>query len=310
MNNINLVITRLPKVSIIITTFKRPNLIIFAVNNALEQTYSNIEIIVVDDNGQGTECWKQTKLVMLELIQKHSNIKYIENEINYGIGKSRNIGVENSSGEFIAFLDDDDKLKNNKIHTQLPFLYKYDLVLSCAEEMFSRKTIGRYGKNEITLSDLIFELKPIGIAASVIFKRSIFDFVQYCPDLKYAEDYDFFLNVAYSGYRIGYIDEPLYIVNDSREFDRLTQIKKNHTIDELENSSKVIKKNRKILGEFYYKKGMARVYLYNIHKKKKKWNYLMYSIKRVGLKFTFIEVINIIYNYSFKTIDKFLKSNH
>lgn len=283
-----------PKVSIIIPTFQRPDFIEFAVNNVLEQTYSNIEIVIVNDNGKGTNDGEKTNKVVNKLIKKYNHIIYIENELNYGIGKTRNIGINKATGEFISFLDDDDKMHKYKIATQLASINNYDLVLSCAEEMHTGNIIGRYYKKDISLKDLIKELKPIGIAASVMFRKEIFLSNQYCSDLKYAEDYDFFLNIACKGYRIGYIDMPLYIVNDTVDIQRLTQIKKTYSIEELEKSALVIKKNRKILGDFYYKKGLARVYLYNIHKRNRKIVFLKHSIKEVGFCYTLFEIFHMI----------------
>lgn len=94
------------KISLIITTYNRPLWLKKSIESAVNQTYKNLEIIVVDD---GT-----TNADIAELVEKYGNIKYVYLN-NSGPGVARNKGLEISSGEFIQFLDDDDWLEANSI---------------------------------------------------------------------------------------------------------------------------------------------------------------------------------------------------
>lgn len=108
-----------PLVSIIIPTFNR-RCISNAINSVISQTYKNIEIIVVDDNVN-----KDISKHVHDSIKKiKHDIKYIKNSKNIGGALSRNIGINNSNGEFIAFLDDDDVFLLNKIFKQLEYYYE------------------------------------------------------------------------------------------------------------------------------------------------------------------------------------------
>ena len=69
------------------------------INSILDQTYKNVEIIVVDDN---------SSMDYYSELKKIKNVKYIKNKTNYGAGKSRNIGYAQSLGDYIIFCDDDD----------------------------------------------------------------------------------------------------------------------------------------------------------------------------------------------------------
>lgn len=111
------------KVSIIITTFKRANMIRRAINSVLNQSYKNIEIIVVDDNNAETEYRKETEKIMGEY-RNEDRLKYIKHEKNKNGAAARNTGIVNSSGEVICFLDDDDQYSPNKIELQLNYLKK------------------------------------------------------------------------------------------------------------------------------------------------------------------------------------------
>ena len=109
------------KVSVIITTYGGGNEIVRAVNSVLCQTYANVEIIVVDDNGVGTENQIKTQGYLAEFIGD-GRIKYIPHEVNKNGSAARNTGFKNSSGDFIMFLDDDDEFVPDRIEKQISYL--------------------------------------------------------------------------------------------------------------------------------------------------------------------------------------------
>lgn len=99
-----------PLVSVFIPTFNRKTLLTRAVNSVLEQSYQNVEILVVDDGStDGT-------IEYMESLQiEHKNIVFIKNESNSGACVSRNKAIEVASGEFILGLDDDDYFEIDRI---------------------------------------------------------------------------------------------------------------------------------------------------------------------------------------------------
>ena len=104
------------------TTFNASKTIERAILSAINQTYKNIEIIVVDD-------FSSDKTV--EIIRRISEenafpIKIIKLEENKGVGNARNICIENSNGIFICFFDDDDYSYSSRIETQITKVKKYE----------------------------------------------------------------------------------------------------------------------------------------------------------------------------------------
>ena len=95
------------KVSIIIATYHRYDLLPRAVKSALAQTHKDIEIIVVDDNPPESKERTETEKVMSEFTD--SMVQYIQNIKNSGGAVTRNNGIKRATGDFIAFLDDDDE---------------------------------------------------------------------------------------------------------------------------------------------------------------------------------------------------------
>ena len=106
-----------PLISVIIPTYNRGRLILESVNSVLNQTYKNIELIVVDD------CSTDDTKKIIESI-KDFRIKYVKLEKKSGACVARNRGIEKSTGEFIAFNDSDDLWIPEKICSQLDFLNK------------------------------------------------------------------------------------------------------------------------------------------------------------------------------------------
>lgn len=116
------------KVSIIVPSYKRgKELFSRAIESLLEQSYENIEIVVIDDNAKPEHLLFRTQLA--EYIKELNNDKivYLQNEENLGGALSRNVGIANATGEYIAFLDDDDVYLPNKIKNQLEFMLAKDL---------------------------------------------------------------------------------------------------------------------------------------------------------------------------------------
>lgn len=103
-----------PLVTIIITTYRRPFLFKLALESALNQTYTNTEILVIDDNVTGSLDHNKTE----KIVSEYKNVRYIKNGSNLGGALSRNVGIQNSNGEYIAFLDDDDIYLPTKIEAQ------------------------------------------------------------------------------------------------------------------------------------------------------------------------------------------------
>ena len=117
--------TELPLVSIIVPTYKRPEILINTINSVLNQTYKNIELIIVDDNGLGSEFQLITEALLKNYID-NGKVIYIAHKKNKNGSAARNTGLKSSHGEYINFLDDDDRLFPNKIMKQVLRLQNTD----------------------------------------------------------------------------------------------------------------------------------------------------------------------------------------
>ena len=107
-----------PLVSIIIPTYKRPDTLDRAINSVLNQTYKNIEVIVVDDNNPDTEARSKTEHIM-SVYADNPRVRYIKHEKNKNGSAARNTGARYSQAKYVAFLDDDDEFFPEKIEAQV-----------------------------------------------------------------------------------------------------------------------------------------------------------------------------------------------
>lgn len=103
-----------PLISVIIPLYNSERYIKETLESVINQTYRNIEVIIIDDNSN------DSGLDIVKNYCKNDNrIRYYSNEKNSGVSFSRNRGVNLSWGEWIAFIDSDDKWEKNKIEEQV-----------------------------------------------------------------------------------------------------------------------------------------------------------------------------------------------
>ena len=109
-------------ISVITPTYNRVEYLGNSIESVLSQTYSDFELIIVDDNPIQSEARKKTE----EVIRKYSDsrIRYIKNPMNLGGAAARNRGIDEARGEYIAFLDDDDIYLPDRLKVQVESMQK------------------------------------------------------------------------------------------------------------------------------------------------------------------------------------------
>ena len=166
-------------VSVIIPTYSRASYIVRAIDSVLSQTYNNIEIIVVDDNGEGTEHQKETENLLIQYISERK-ITYLKHDVNRNGSAARNTGIRVSHGDYITFLDDDDELLMSKIERQVEALEKnngYDGAY-CGFQIIKNgkilKSVMPTEKGNLQYGLLTLRWN-IGTGSNPMFRRSVFD---------------------------------------------------------------------------------------------------------------------------------------
>ena len=195
------------KVSVIVTTFKRADMLTRAIDSVLAQTYENIEIIVVDDNDENSQYRKNTEEKMLDY-KKNKNIKYIKHKKNMNGSVARNTGIKNATGSLITFLDDDDIYFPQKVEKQVEYLLEnkeYKGVYCSAKRNGIIKAQGN--------GDLSFEILSgrnlIYTNTIMMWKEAILNFGGWDETYQKHQEAAFLLRFFSYGYKIGSIPEVL-----------------------------------------------------------------------------------------------------
>jgi len=199
-----------PKVSVVIPFYNRIDKTINAVESTLNQSYKNIEIILVND------CSTDNISKVEQLIKGFDNVSIISLEHNSGPASARNLGIKKSTGEYIAFLDSDDEFMPDKIEKQLALMSKHNLDISYTSY------IRRDNEQDVVMRNpALTGIVVPGIISNctiatptVIIRKSLLidNRLSFDETLRVGEDTCLWLDIA-KQHEILLVDEPLTVVN-------------------------------------------------------------------------------------------------
>jgi len=195
-----------PLVSVIVPCYNDWQYIEQAVNSALNQTYSNIEVIVVDDGSD-----LRTKKVLKKLEPKITRLLTQENQ---GQSTARNVGIRESKGEYVLVLDSDDYFEFTFVEKAVLALQQSNIkIVACYIVRYWNKIkIDEYHHQGGDLSVLILNNQATG---SVMFRKEDFTKVGGYDEAmrKGFEDWEFYIRVLKNGGSFYVIPEPLFNYN-------------------------------------------------------------------------------------------------
>ena len=176
-------------VSVIITTSNRANLLCRAIESVINQTYKNLEIIVVDDASKDN-----TYQVVKSYMAKDSRVAYIKNDKPSGANVSRNKGIKQAKGFFIAGLDDDDEFLPNRIEL---LVKNYDPAFSYITSnnilLFPHKVKQTNIAPKLDLNDMLVNNKAYN--QGLIEKQRLREVGLYDKKLLACQDYDMWMRL-------------------------------------------------------------------------------------------------------------------
>lgn len=285
------------KVSAVITTYKRNvNTLRRAVESVCEQSYNDVELIIIDDNGLGSKHQKDNEEFINKLSSRYE-IRYVPLKVNSGVQFARNKGIEVSSGKYLAFLDDDDIWYKDKIRKQIEIFNEYGgtnlgLVYCWYESLkedqsssFSRKiiTLPEYSQ-EVVLTKLS-QKNFIGSTSFPLIKKSVFKTVgNFDLNLKASQDYDMWIRIA-ENFELRCVKEPLaaYVIHSGESITK-NYFKKAHAeITFLKKHYKLIRTDSKSM---HIKHKSIGIYLMRLGKGKEAREFFRIAIKHqpIGIR--------------------------
>lgn len=194
-------------VSVIIPTFNRAHVLARALDSILAQNHDTAEIemdIIVVDDGSTDDTAELIK-------QSYPEVNYHYQE-NKGVSAARNLGIENTKGEWIALLDSDDEWLPGKLERQFEVLKSSGLKVCHTEEIWIRNgvRVNQMNKHKKTGGWIFKQCLPLCAMSpsSIVIHRSVFDELGlFDESLPACEDYDLWLRIA-DQFEVVYVQEP------------------------------------------------------------------------------------------------------
>lgn len=196
--------------SVIVPTYKRTDKLERALESIASQSYSDFELIVVDDNPEQEFREKVEEIV--EDLESGFEVKLVVNDDGQGVSSARNLGIENASSDYIAFLDDDDEWKPEKLEKEAEAFQQnnYDAVYSAIEMYRDGEVQDIVRKEEKLGIEQILERDKIGSPSKVSVKKEALEEVNcFDEDIPSGEDWDLWIRLIENEAEFGYINEPL-----------------------------------------------------------------------------------------------------
>jgi len=263
-----------PLVSVVIPTCNRAGLLKRAVNSVVGQTYARLEIIVVDDASTDN-----TREIVRGF--KDDRIRYLRHDENRGGSAARNTGVDAATGQYIAFLDDDDEWVPQMMQKQLDALQGFDAVL-CTCIVNGRSMAKQQPKSVVALEDLKRNPYAVGGTGVLMANAPIIKELRFDEQLPIHQDWDLFIRLA-QRCDIAYLNEPLLIYNEGLH-DRITNKRANLTLEQLEPYMRMLEKHKSFFGRSWYNRHIASILLYGFFKHRpEKAKHLLYTVRRCGV---------------------------
>jgi len=232
-------------VSVIMSTYNEElKWIEESINSILNQSYSNIELIIILDNPQNVKL----KHLLRDYAKSDNRICLIVNNENIGLVKSLNIALKHCKGKYIARMDADDISSIGRLNSQKEYLennnldFVYSGVTFMNEEGLNLFETNKY-KIEPNRVKKLLKITNISYHPTWFLKKEIYETLNGYREIFYCEDYDFSLRCISKGFRIGKMDQ-----NVLRYRVRKNSISRSYSLEQYLNSRGILKlyKQRKL----------------------------------------------------------------
>ena len=207
-------------VSVIIPTRNRPDSLFKSIDSIFYQTYQNFEILIISDGNSE----KINQLIGRHFSENNKiNIIYLKSCV--GAAEARNIGIKNSNGKFIAFLDDDDIWEKTKLEKQLHVFYLFPdtALVSCFYNKNENDRVTLIKSPTLIDRNMILYINYPGSFSFCITKREYVNKITILKSLKKAQDWYLWISILTStNKKCRIVSEPLVTYNTEAQ-NRITQ---------------------------------------------------------------------------------------
>ncbi|AMJ86442.1 glycosyltransferase family 2 protein [Alteromonas sp. Mac1] len=261
--------------SVVITTYNRPDFLELSLKSVLSQTIKVSEITVIDDN---------SSVDYSSVLNKFNDqrIKYIKQSVSGGANVARNLGVEKSVGEVVAFLDDDDVWLPEYLDWHLhEYKEGADAVVSGFKHLGNENEIRVNEDSKVSKSSLLKGNTYCGMSGFSC-KREILANTPFDITLNNGQDWDIFVRLYQMNVKFSNIPNPIFLYRYQNLDGIGTKLRKMNPKD-IDRRLGSANKHKEFLGSYWYKKRVADQILLSLKYKTKKHKWLLLSLKKAGL---------------------------
>ena len=274
------------KISVVITTYNRPDYLLEALDGIKSQRYSPYEIIIIDDN---SSCSYESVMPAISSL----NAKYYRQSVSCGANKARNLGVEYSSGDIIAFLDDDD-IWSPEYLTTLNEKYQKgaDACVSGFKQLGKEDVVVVNKDTSVTKSSLLRGNTYCGMSGFSA-KRELLLQNTFDESLNNGQDWDMYVRLFQLGVTFVNVPTPIFLYRFQNEDGIGAKVRKMKPTD-IDKRLGSAHKHKIFLGEYWFKKRVCEQILFSLKHKNEKLAWVNQSIKMAGFSTTVIFFFNAV----------------
>jgi len=204
-----------PRISIIVPVYNVEKYLSECIESILLQTYSDFELLLIDDGSPD-----QSGAICDEYAARDQRIRVFHKE-NGGVSSARNLGIDNAKGEWITFVDSDDRLEVNTLMSCSTFFKDYDIIRFSMRLVLNQEgtsvndiKISENDTKEEYISEVVSRNAILGICGG-IYKKSIFNDnnIRFSPNLINGEDWFVLLQCLLHCNALKILNKPLYLYN-------------------------------------------------------------------------------------------------
>ena len=272
------------KISVVITTYNRPDCLLEALGGVTSQLYSPFEIIIIDDNSSQTY---ESAMPAISAL----GAKYLRQNVSCGANKARNLGVKEARGEVIAFLDDDDIWLPEYLTTLVDH-YKAgaDAIVSGFKQLGNEDVVVVNNDEEVTKKSLLRGNTYCGMSGFSA-RRELLLVNPFDELLNNGQDWDMYVRLFQQGVKFKNIPKPVFLYRFQNEDGIGAKVRKMKPAD-IDKRLGSAYKHKTFLGDYWFKKRVCEQILFSLKHKNEKSRWIIQALKMAGFKATFVFFYN------------------
>ncbi len=208
------------KISVIVPVYNTEKYIEKCINSIFEQTYNNIELIIINDGSTDN-----SENIIKKITKNKNNVKYKKIK-NSGVAHARNIGLDLATGKYVGFVDSDDFISKDmyKALYDIAIKEKSDIVTSGYNKCYKDRVTQYFPKNKTVFGKSVIESKNIFLNTNPYLPLKLFSMdlirknnIRFEEDLRIFEDLLFCYKLYLYANKISYVDNAYYNYNCNNE---------------------------------------------------------------------------------------------